>query len=214
MRKLIAGVVASVIALSAVFSTTPYLGSFNKDNASVSLYVPLKADVLALARKAYLKRLKEDPSTKPYVMIVDFSYPSDKYRMFVYDMKNNHILYQGLVAHGSGSGIGRYATSFSNQDGTHKSSIGLYRVTSTYSGKHGRSAHLVGLEPGYNSNAFSRSIVLHSALYVTDSFAIAAGRVGNSWGCFAMPRSASTNIINLVGEGSLLVAYHSSLERV
>ena len=45
------------------------------------------------------------------------------------------------------------ATSFSNLPESNQSSIGLYQTGQTYTGKHGRSLRLLGLEPGFNDNS-------------------------------------------------------------
>ena len=101
----------------------------------------------------------------------------------------------------------RYATRFSNKANTHASSLGTYVTSSTYDGKHGYSERLIGLQPGVNSNAMSRDIVIHAAPYMTNQFITAHDRGGRSWGCFAVSPKYSKKLIHLVDGGSVLFAY-------
>jgi len=64
------------------------------------------------------------------------------------------------------------------------------------------------LDKGFNNNALRRDVVMHGAWYVTPSFASAHGRVGRSWGCFAVNAGLVKPIINTVKDGSLLFAYY------
>ena len=72
------------------------------------------------------------------------------------------MLFEELVAHGRGSGE-NFATRFSNGDGSHQTSLGLFRTADTYVGTNGYSLRLDGLEPGVNDRARERAIVMHGA---------------------------------------------------
>lgn len=92
---------------------------------------------------------------------VDMKIKSAKYRFFVYDLKNNKILDQGMVAHGSGSETAvRGDLKFSNEPNSKSTSLGKYVIGKHYRGKFGKAYLLHGLEET-NSNAFKRNIVLH-----------------------------------------------------
>lgn len=93
--------------------------------------------------------------------LLDMRIMSGKNRFFVYDLKNDKIIDQGLVAHGLGSGSGVYGDlRFSNENGSYCTSLGKYYVGSSYNGEYGKAYKLFGFEDT-NSNAFSRNIVLH-----------------------------------------------------
>ena len=77
---------------------------------------------------------------------------------------------------------------------------------SEYYGKHGRSLKLEGLE-GSNDSAEARSVVLHGADYVSDEYARRNGRVGNSWGCPAVDMRYRDEIIDKIGDGSIMLIY-------
>jgi hypothetical protein len=143
---------------------------------------------------------------KKIITIIDFSKPSTKQRLFVIDLENNHILFQTLVAHGRNSGE-NMAEKFSNDSKSLKSCLGFFLTAETYNGKHGYSLSLDGLEPGINDNARKRTIVIHGADYVSNSFAQKYGRIGRSWGCPALPSGISKEIIDKIKNGSCLFIY-------
>lgn len=164
-------------------------------------------NVLALALKAYHCAAMKGYGKKPILTVVDYSKPSTQKRMWVFDLQRNILALKEDVTHGQGSG-GNMATYFSNNEGTHASSIGLFQTANVYHGEHGLSLRLLGLEPGYNDHAYSRAIVVHGADYVNPAIVKNLGRLGRSWGCFAVSRHAIKSTINTIKNGSLLFAYY------
>ena len=119
--------------------------------------------------------------------LIDFSRPSQHKRLWVINVEKGKVLFHTLVAHGKASGAD-VPMAFSNKDGSEMSSLGFYRTApTTYTGKHGLSLKLVGLDPGFNTNAESRAVVVHGADYVCEDFVKAHGRLGRSQGCPALP---------------------------
>ncbi|WP_261338682.1 murein L,D-transpeptidase catalytic domain-containing protein [Rhizobium leguminosarum] len=148
------------------------------------------------------------PASHPrYWAIIDFSKRSDENRFHVFDMEGLTVD-SYLCAHGKGSDPENtgFATSFSNDDGSNKSSLGVYRCVETYFGVHGYSMRLDGVEPS-NDQARHRAIVIHPADYVTDTFAAENHRVGRSLGCPAVDVKFSQTIIDRLKLGSLLMAW-------
>ncbi|MEN2402999.1 murein L,D-transpeptidase catalytic domain-containing protein [Flavobacterium sp. MC2016-06] len=93
--------------------------------------------------------------------LLDMKVPSGKNRFFVYDLENNKILDQGLVAHGSGSETGvKGSLKFSNESNSNCTALGRYVIGKTYKGIFGKAYKLTGLDES-NSNALKRAIVLH-----------------------------------------------------
>ncbi|WP_110008689.1 murein L,D-transpeptidase catalytic domain-containing protein [Chryseobacterium sp. AG844] len=102
-------------------------------------------------------------------VFINFKIPSGKYRYFIYNLKNNTILQQAVVSHGSGSVIPKSdALKFSNIEGSYQSSLGKYAIGESYVGKFGKSYRLAGLD-STNSNAMQRAIVLHSYGCIPDT---------------------------------------------
>lgn len=163
--------------------------------------------VVKLGLQAYSKAKEQGLDQKELLTIVDYTKPSTEPRLWVINLKDNNILFQELVAHGKNSGD-NIPTSFSNQPSSLKSSLGVFLTEDTYVGKHGYSLRLAGLEKGVNDMAQARDIVVHAATYVGGQFAKIHGRLGRSWGCFAVNPKIATSIINTIKGGSLVFAYY------
>lgn len=149
-------------------------------------------------------------SRQDIMIIIDFSLPSTEERFFAINPQTGELLYKKLVAHGQGTGD-LYAQKFSNTEGSHQSSLGFFRTAETYSGKHGLSLRLDGLQNGLNSSARDRAIVIHAADYVSYDFIAKNGYLGRSWGCPALPADGFDEIVNTIAGGTLLLIYHPQL---
>lgn len=152
----------------------------------------------------YLKKYSNQLKNTKYVTFVDFRRPSTQERMFVINLETKKIS-RFLVSHGMGSGE-LYANKFSNTDGSHMSSLGLYVIQGDYVGKHGKSLYLDGLEPS-NSKARDRHIVMHAANYVSRATINELGYLGRSHGCPAMNPADFKLIADKLKNGSLLLIY-------
>lgn len=169
---------------------------------------PLDAEIVELAFSAATCAVRAGSAPAPATLtVIDYSKPSTEKRLWVFDMRTREVLYEELVAHGEGTGE-LFATSFSNESETHRSSLGLFVTEETYVGKNGYSLRLNGLERGVNDRARERAIVMHGAPYVSEAFAQARGRLGRSWGCPALREAVARKVIDLVKGGSLLFAYY------
>ncbi len=154
---------------------------------------------------AYLVKYESTIENKNYVTFVDFRKPSSEERMIIINSDTGQAE-KYLVAHGINSGE-LYAEKFSNTPDSRKSSLGLYLVTEQYQGKNGESLKLEGLNPT-NSNAKNREIVIHTADYVSERWVAEQGRLGRSWGCFALNQTDFLrNIIHKIKKGSLMLAF-------
>jgi len=113
-----------------------------------------------LANRGYSKKI---------AFLVDMKIKSGKNRFFVYDLENEKIIDQGLVAHGSGSetGIKGDILQFSNVPNSNCSSLGRYSIEKSYTGVFGKAFRLQGLDQT-NNNAMQRAIVLHRYKEVPD----------------------------------------------
>lgn len=157
-------------------------------------------------RQAVAGYYKIDNRKREVLTLIDFSRPSTAKRLFVFDMRERKVLFSSVVSHGKNSGD-NYATSFSNEGGSYKSSLGFYLTESTYQGKNGYSLILNGLEKGINDRARERAIVMHGAAYADPSVASRGGRLGRSFGCPAVPQKLSRPIIDAIKGGSVMYIY-------
>lgn len=139
--------------------------------------------------------------------VIDYSRPSTQQRLWVFDLARPALLFAEHVAHGSGTGD-NLARRFSNVDGSHQSSLGLFRTAETYVGGNGYSLRMDGLEPGINDRARDRSIVMHGAWYVDPDLARRQGRLGRSYGCPAVRPAIARPVIDTLRDGQLLFAYY------
>ncbi|WP_223650234.1 murein L,D-transpeptidase catalytic domain family protein [Hymenobacter psoromatis] len=165
----------------------------------------LRFEVFQKAMTGYLN-LRETghlATQQQHLTVVDFDLPSTEKRLWVLDLAHTKIVFHTLVAHGHNSGENA-ANQFSNTDQSNMSSLGFYVTGQEYEGKHGHSLRLQGVDDGFNTNAFARSIVMHGADYVSEDFIKQNGRLGRSLGCPALPLDQYSQIIDAVRGGSCL----------
>lgn len=157
-----------------------------------------------LLRKAllYFHRNRELIPNKNYLLVVDFSPHSRKYRMFMLNMLTGGV---GSMhtSHGKGSDAENdgLAESFSNIPDSNQSSLGFFLTGETYVGVHGYSLRIDGLSQT-NSNVRDRAIVIHGADYVVEDYV----KQGRSLGCFALAWENRAYVIDRVKNGSLIYA--------
>lgn len=164
--------------------------------------------VLALALQARSCAMaSEGASSASRLAVIDYSRPSTETRLWVFDLKRKALLFAEHVAHGRGSGD-NIAQAFSNREGSHQSSLGLFRTAETYQGGNGYSMRMDGLEPGVNDAARDRLIVMHGAPYVDPLAALKQGRLGRSFGCPAVRPQVARQLIDTLKQGQLLFAYY------
>lgn len=204
-----------------------FLGLFALDAVLGSLLGPLASadpegadctfagvDCAALAGlpgdAALLERVNErwrslEPSlgNPRYVVLFDASARSDQKRFYLIDREHPRVE-RYLVAHGRGSDPDHdgYATIFSDKEGSKATSLGFYVTAERYTGRHGPSLKLDGLDPT-NAHARERAIVVHGADYV------APGRkvLGRSWGCPALEQDVVLDVIERIKGGALFYIY-------
>ena len=168
----------------------------------------LSKNAFELAWRGYQQLLAKKMITNTgYLSICDLSQPSGNKRFYIVDLNNCSLYINTWVAHGRNSGAA-VATKFSNTPESLQSSLGFYITAQTYTGEHGLSLRIKGVDPGFNDNAMSRSIVIHGAKYVDGARARAGIMMGRSFGCPAVPENESKKIINTIKNGTCLFIYH------
>lgn len=169
----------------------------------------IDSNVLKMSLVAYLNAKHKGLPVKNLLTIIDYSKPSNERRLWVIDLRNAKVLFNTWVTHGRNSGKIN-ATSFSNERGSLKSSLGVFLTTkSPYMGSNGYSLRLIGLENGINDNAFQRAIVFHGAWYANPSVIKKYGWLGRSFGCPAVSEDIARPLINTIKDKSLVFVYYS-----
>jgi hypothetical protein len=155
----------------------------------------MKSSFSDLKQEALVEKAKHNVKSR-YIILVDYTKSMLSPRLWVYDTKSDEIIQSSRVSHAWSSGI-LYASNFSNQAGSEKSSYGSFITGGEYSGRFGKSMRIVGLEQ-HNNNAMSRAIVFHTKqpfwLFTT----------GWSLGCLMTSSSVNDEIINLTKEGTFI----------
>ena len=136
---------------------------------------------------------------RDFCILIDMSLHSGIKRFFVWDFKNNKISKEYLVGHGCGSNSWSKDNSkanpgFSNEDGSHLSSLGKYKLEGRgYSDWGINIKYLMhGLEET-NSNALKRFIVFHSWNMMSDTEIFPKGSP-EGWGCPTVSNNAMKEI--------------------
>lgn len=196
--------IANVVKTSSETNEEAIYNSLNSNQFALP-----KLESFTEALKGFYILKEKGLISKNILTLIDFSMSSNSKRLWVIDLTTNTILYNSLVAHGRNTG-NEFATSFSNSAQSFKSSLGFYATGEIYSGKHGKSLKLDGLEKGINSNARERAVVIHGADYVSNSFIQNNKRLGRSLGCPALPVELTDKIIQTIKDKSCLFIYFPS----
>lgn len=186
---------------------------------AVSIYQAAQLSLAGLSKEAFLVAWKgfeylqehNEITNKQYLTICDFSQPSCKKRLYIIDVEQEELIINTYVAHGRNSG-NEVASRFSNRASSLQSSLGFYITGNTYTGKHGLSLRVEGVDPGFNDHAMERAIVIHGAAYIGDPRAKSGVMMGRSWGCPAVPANEVADIISTIKNGTCLFIYHPQKE--
>lgn len=188
-------------------STTVDISTILYDEINLKQY-GLSKEAFTYACKGYRSLLKKNLIRQVgYLTICDFSQSSKQKRFYIINMAEGELISNTYVAHGRNSG-GEYATRFSNKPSSLQSSLGFYITQGTYTGEHGLSLKVKGVDAGYNDKAGQRNIVIHGADYIDENWLRHSSYMGRSYGCPAVPQKENNLIINTIKNGSCLFIYH------
>lgn len=163
--------------------------------------------VISMALSALDCALSDGMSPARNLTLIDYSLVSTQPRLWVFDLVTGKLLFHELVAHGMKTGE-KFARNFSNTNGSHQTSLGLFRTKETYIGANGYSLRMEGLEEGFNDKAMERAIVFHGADYVDLKLAQKLGYLGRSHGCPAVRRGIAKKVIDTIKGDQFLFSYY------
>jgi hypothetical protein len=159
-----------------------------------------------LFRKAVaaLNRHSMDVPSHDRIAIADFTIPSAQPRFHIINLGTG-ACESLLVAHGMGSDPDHtgFLQRFSNDPGSNATCDGAFVTADYYTGQHGASQRLMGLDPT-NSNALDRAIVVHAAWYSNPDMIAKWGKLGRSQGCFAVGEADLERVFLKLGQGRMI----------
>ncbi|SDD16688.1 murein L,D-transpeptidase catalytic domain-containing protein [Niabella drilacis] len=144
-------------------STTPALISPAAHPEAGVVYSPPAAQLAVI--KTMIRNRHFNPDR---VFLVNMRLPSSRKRFFVYDLNQDAVITSGLVTHGRCSERWLEGRRYSNEMGSRCTSLGHYRIGSSYQGTFGLAYKLYGLDSS-NNKAFERFVVLHSHACVPEN---------------------------------------------
>jgi hypothetical protein len=170
----------------------------------------LRSEVFSKALHAFEQAYTEGRAQSSIVTIIDYELHSAEKRFWVIDLEQQTLLHHTHTTHGQGSDRNHDGKmdSASNQPESNQSNVGLMQTDETYTGRHGTSLKLDGIEPGFNDNAKDRHIVIHPAKYADDEYVERHGKAGRSHGCPALDPDVAGEIIDTIKGGKLVFAYY------
>lgn len=140
-------------------------------------------------------------------LFVDLSRHSGRRRFVVWDFERSKAIFTALVSHGSGAARPHVRSAyarFSNEDGSHLSSLGRALVAERYDGRYGVAYRLDGLD-STNSKLRLRCVVLHGWGHTT-SFPIWPLATVGSFGCPVLSRKMMARVDEILrSEGRVVL---------
>jgi hypothetical protein len=162
----------------------------------------------ASTARGILEQLQPDGHRR--FAVVDYARHSSQPRFLLFERDNLRLVGSFRVAHGRGSDPDHdgYADSFSDTEGSHASSLGVFRTSTVYVSDepgHGLSMRLLGLSES-NANAERRAIVLHARDYMEEDFLRRHGVAGRSHGCLVLADTDRDQAVSALRGGALIFA--------
>ena len=149
--------------------------------------------------KELLEYCRREGYNTRVALFVDLSRHSGRRRFVAWDMVRMVSIFTSPVSHGSGSEMSHVRSAyarFSNEDGSHLSSLGRAVVAERYEGRYGVAYRLDGLD-ATNTNLRSRCVVLHGWEHTT-SYPIWPRATVGSFGCPVLSRRMMARVDELL----------------
>ena len=186
--------------LFILFFSVQAIAESNVDFSIIDIEKKVPAELLKNAFNFYTNNLDRIKNQR-YIVVIDYKVHNSIERFYLIDVDTGDVE-TFLVAHGKNSDpdYDGFATLFSNNNNSNKTSLGFYLTAETYYGENGYSLKLDGLS-STNSNARARAIVIHGANYVRPG-----GKIGRSFGCPALEMRFVQDVIDRIKGGALIYA--------
>lgn len=140
---------------------------------------------------------------------VDFSIPSGKPRLFVYE--DGKCIYRSLCPHGNGEGNTVSKPKFSNEIGSKCTSLGRFKIVGNGKMSNGYDCLILKGLDASNSNAYTRHIYIHKSKLVDicrfGIFPLYLPLSDASNGCFAISSQCYKKIEELYKHNKNIILY-------
>lgn len=148
------------------------LAGFTGCNGPTSGASDLNERYSEIVHNQFQNKARQRGADTRYLILVDYSIPSNDYRLFIWDAEQDKIVEKFWCAHGFGGGSTPDRPVFSNTLGSNCSSLGWFLVDRSVgvSGQYGYDYHAVDGLDASNSNARSRQILIHQWSSVTRDY--------------------------------------------
>lgn len=195
---------AVILTCCCLLSCSDQSGKGNhQTSASPNIRIEKKpeADLSEITAKAEeaLQFCTSKKLSTDFCILIDMGLHSGVKRMFIWDFQKKSVIKKYLVGHGCGSNAWSLDGSkdnpkFSNEDGSHLSSLGKYKLQERGYSEWGINVKYLmhGLEET-NSNALKRFIVFHSWDMMSDDEVFPKGSP-EGWGCPTVSNNAMREI--------------------
>jgi len=169
-------------------------------------------EVLLLPLLSQYQQDKHALGNSRFIALLNYHQPSWEPRFYIIDPEKREIVAVYRVAHGKGSDPDHtgFAEVFGDGEGSHKSSVGLFRTGDVYMSEqdgHGMSLRLEGLSTT-NASTRDRNIVIHANHYMEQEFLHTHGMPGRSHGCLVFSAADRDEVIDRLAGGALIYAVH------
>lgn len=170
MQKIIHAFVYIVVALSIAVSFTNCNRSSNTANSNIP--TDISDRYRTIVDTEFINKARQHNADTRYLILVDYSIPSNDYRLFIWDTEQDKIVEKSWCAHGFGGESTAENPVFSNTPGSNCSSLGWYLVDRGVgvSAHYGYKYHAVDGLDASNSNARRRQILIHPWSSVTHDY--------------------------------------------
>jgi hypothetical protein len=166
MKRILLIALATVLIFTLASAAWYYSKLHNKSTVHKTVTVR-KSTVLKEQAVSLLPFLKKNNYNTNICFLINMNIASGTNRFFIYDLKKDSVTDAGLVTHGRCNENWLSGRKYDNKIGCGCTSLGKYRIGTSYQGRFGLAYKLHGLD-STNNNAFKRYVVLHSHDCVPD----------------------------------------------
>lgn len=161
----------TILTSCVVLFALAFAGCSSKDKTS-DIAEDVSDHYRTIVNTEFVNKARQHNADTRYLILVDYSIPSNDYRLFIWDTEQDKIVEKFWCAHGFGGGSTPERPVFSNTLGSNCSSLGWFLIERGVgvSSHWGYQYHAVDGLDASNSNARRRQILIHPWSSVTRDY--------------------------------------------